>query len=273
MYKQLPYNAVEDFSFISMLTENPFILVTYPDHPAKTIADVIKTAQADPGKLTYATAGNGTGMHLASELLVSMGKAKIQHVPYRGSPQAITDLIAKRVDFQMDTPQLLLPFLSDRRVRAIAVTGPLTLVLERPDGVEYRRATVGDQGLGGRSFSAPLNAAAASGTWRVRAFTDPKRPAVGETTFMVEDYVADRMEFELSSSAARMSREGDTPIALSGRYLYGAPAGDLTLEGEVTISAANWPACRANRKQQSRSSTPRGREPATTTGGTREGWA
>jgi tripartite-type tricarboxylate transporter receptor subunit TctC len=124
MYKQLPYNAVEDFSFISMLTENPFILVTYPDHPAKTIADVIKTAQADPGKLTYATAGNGTGMHLASELLVSMGKAKIQHVPYRGSPQAITDLIAKRVDFQMDTPQLLLPFLSDGRVRAIAVTGP-----------------------------------------------------------------------------------------------------------------------------------------------------
>ncbi|MBX9843831.1 MAG: tripartite tricarboxylate transporter substrate binding protein [Xanthobacteraceae bacterium] len=124
MYKQLAYNAVNDFSFISMLTENPFILVTYPDHPAKTLADVVKAAQADPGKLTYATAGNGTGMHLASELLVSMGALKIQHVPYRGSPQAITDLIAKRVDFQMDTPQLLLPFLSDGRVRAIAVTGP-----------------------------------------------------------------------------------------------------------------------------------------------------
>jgi tripartite-type tricarboxylate transporter receptor subunit TctC len=124
MYKQLANNAVNDFTFISMLTENPFILVTYPDHPAKTVADVVKAAQADPGKLTYATAGNGTGMHLASELLVSMGALKIQHVPYRGSPQAITDLIAKRVDFQMDTPQLLLPFLSDGRVRAIAVTGP-----------------------------------------------------------------------------------------------------------------------------------------------------
>ena len=97
--------------FISMLTENPFILVTYPDHPAKTVADVIKAAQADPAKLTYATAGNGTGMHLASELLVAMAKIKIQHIPYRGSPQAITDLIAKRVDFQVDTPQVLLPFL------------------------------------------------------------------------------------------------------------------------------------------------------------------
>ena len=55
LYKQLSYNVVDDFTFISMLTENPFILVTYPDHPAKTVADVIKAAQADPGKLTYAT--------------------------------------------------------------------------------------------------------------------------------------------------------------------------------------------------------------------------
>jgi tripartite-type tricarboxylate transporter receptor subunit TctC len=123
MRKQLAYDAVKDFSFISMLTENPFIFVTYPDHPAKTIADLIKSAHATPGKLTCATAGIGTGMHLAFELFASMAHAKIQHVPYRGSPQAITDLIAKRVDFQVDTPQLLLPFLSDGRVRPLAVTG------------------------------------------------------------------------------------------------------------------------------------------------------
>jgi len=123
LYKQLPYNAVDDFTFISMLTENPFIMVTYPDHPAKTVADVIKAAQADPGKMTYATAGNGTGMHLASELLTAMAKVKIQHVPYRGSPQAITDLLAKRVDFQIDTPQVLLPFIADNRLRALAITG------------------------------------------------------------------------------------------------------------------------------------------------------
>jgi tripartite-type tricarboxylate transporter receptor subunit TctC len=124
IYKQLPYNAVDSFSFISMLTDFPFILVTYPDHPARTVADVIKSAQADPGKLTCATAGNGTGMHLAFELFVAMANAKIQHIPYRGSPQGITDLLAKRVDFQVDTPAVLMPFISDGRLRPIGVTGP-----------------------------------------------------------------------------------------------------------------------------------------------------
>ncbi len=123
IYKKLPYDAVNDFSFISMLTDFPFILVTYPDHPAKSVADVVKSAQADPGKLTCATAGNGTGMHLAFELFSAMAKAKIQHVPYRGSPQGITDLLAQRVDFQVDTPAVLMPFLSDKRLRPIAVTG------------------------------------------------------------------------------------------------------------------------------------------------------
>lgn len=124
IYKQLSYNAVDSFSFISMLTDFPFILVTYPGHPAKTVADVIKAAQADEGKLTCATAGNGTGMHLAFELFVAMAKAKIQHIPYRGSPQGITDLLAKRVDFQVDTPAVLMPFISDGRLRPIGVTGP-----------------------------------------------------------------------------------------------------------------------------------------------------
>ena len=107
-----------------MLTDFPFILVTHPNHPAKTVADVIRMAQADPGKLICATAGNGTGMHLALELFISMGKVKIQHVPYRGSPQAITDLMAERFDFQMDTPTALLPFINDGKLRAIGVTGP-----------------------------------------------------------------------------------------------------------------------------------------------------
>lgn len=124
IYKQLPYNTAEDFSFISMLTDFPFILVTHPNHPAKTVADVIRMAQADPGKLICATAGNGTGMHLALELFISMAKAKIQHVPYRGSPQAITDLMAERFDFQMDTPTALLPFINDGKLRVIGLTGP-----------------------------------------------------------------------------------------------------------------------------------------------------
>ena len=124
IYNKLPYDAVSDFTFISMLTDFPFILVTYPDHPAKSVADVIKSAQAHEGKLTCATAGNGTGMHLAFELFASMANAKLQHVPYRGSPQAITDLLGQRVDFQVDTPAALMPLLKEGKLRAIAITGP-----------------------------------------------------------------------------------------------------------------------------------------------------
>jgi tripartite-type tricarboxylate transporter receptor subunit TctC len=124
IYNKLPYDAVEDFSFVGMLTDFPFILATYPDHPARSVADVIASAQANEGKLTCATAGNGTGMHLAFELFAAMAKAKIQHVPYRGSPQAITDLLGKRIDLQVDTPAALMPLIRSGELRAIAITGP-----------------------------------------------------------------------------------------------------------------------------------------------------
>ena len=116
---------------------------------------------------------------------------------------------------------------------------PVTMVVERPDGVEYRRTVLPDQGLGGRTLTVPLVPSAPTGTWRVRTFTDPKRPAVGETTFMVEDYVPDRLEFNLASTAKAISRTAPSEITIDGRYLYGAPAAKLELEGEVTVKAAN----------------------------------
>jgi uncharacterized protein YfaS (alpha-2-macroglobulin family) len=97
---------------------------------------------------------------------------------------------------------------------------------------------VPDQGIGGRSLSVPINSAASTGTWRVRAFTDPKRPAVGEATFLVEDYVADRLEFDLAAPSGQISRDAPTRITVDGRYLYGAPASNLDLEGEVLIRLA-----------------------------------
>jgi uncharacterized protein YfaS (alpha-2-macroglobulin family) len=119
-----------------------------------------------------------------------------------------------------------------------ALATPLTLVVERPDGVEYRRTVVPDQGVGGRALSVPLVASAPTGTWRVRAFADPKRPPVGEAAFMVEDYVPDRLEFELASNAKGVSRTTPAEITVDGRYLYGAPAAKLELEGEMVIALA-----------------------------------
>ena len=123
--------------------------------------------------------------------------------------------------------------------QGVAVPGvPLTLVVVRPDGVEYRRTVVPDQGLGGRALSVPLVSSAPTGTWRVRAFVDPKRPPAGEASFMVEDYVPDRLEFELASKAKGISRASAAELTVDGRYLYGAPAARLELEGEVVVSPA-----------------------------------
>ena len=126
-----------------------------------------------------------------------------------------------------------------RDAQGVAALGvPMTLVVERPDGVEYRRAVVQDQGIGGRSLSVPITASSSTGTWRVRAYTDPKRPAIGETTFMVEDYVPDRLEFTLGSPQTRITRAVPAEITVEGKFLYGAPASNLQLEGEINIAPA-----------------------------------
>jgi alpha-2-macroglobulin len=118
-----------------------------------------------------------------------------------------------------------------------AVTGgPLTLVIERPDGVEFRRAVLTDQGAGGRSLAVPLNSAVPTGTWRARAFTDPKGAAVGETTFMVEDYVPDRVEFDLTSKDRLIKAEAPVELKVDGHFLYGAPASGLRLEGDLLVA-------------------------------------
>ena len=121
-----------------------------------------------------------------------------------------------------------------------AVTGgPLTLVIERPDGVEFRRALLADQGAGGRSMTLPLNSAVPTGTWRVRAFTDPKGSSVGETTFMVEDYVPERIEFDLSSKDKQIKAEVPVELKVDGHFLYGAPASGLQLEGDMLVAPAS----------------------------------
>src|SRR6185369_13346290 len=104
---------------------------------------------------------------------------------------------------------------------------PLTLVIERPDGVEFRRAVLPDQGAGGRTFAVPLNSAVPTGTWRARAFTDPKGSAVGETTFMVEDYIPERIEFDLTAKEKAIKAETPVELKVAGKFLYGAPASGL----------------------------------------------
>jgi tripartite-type tricarboxylate transporter receptor subunit TctC len=124
IYKSLPYKPVDDFTWVGMLTDFPFVFVTYPDHPAKNLAEFIRMAKTQENKLLCATAGNGTGMHLALELFAATAGIKIQHVPYRGSPQAATDLLGKRVDAVMDNMTVVAEMVRDGRMRAFGITGP-----------------------------------------------------------------------------------------------------------------------------------------------------
>jgi alpha-2-macroglobulin len=144
---------------------------------------------------------------------------------------------AERGVYRSNETVYLTALLRDGLGNAIA-GGPLTLVIERPDGVEFRRAVLADQGAGGRSLAVPLNSAVPSGTWRVRAFTDPKGSAVGETTFMVEDYVPERLEFDLSSKDKLIKADAPVELKVDGHFLYGAPASNLQLEGDMLVAPA-----------------------------------
>ena len=156
----------------------------------------------------------------------------------RPAPNGLDAFVyAERGVYRSGETAYLTAFLRDTR-GAAALVVPLTLVVERPDGVEFRRVAVADQGLGGHALALALPASAPTGTWHVRAFTDPKRPAVGETSFLVEDYVPDRIEFDLTSPSGHISQKVPAKVGVAGRFLYGAPAAGLDLEGEVTIAAA-----------------------------------
>ena len=120
--KSLPYRTIDDFAMISLLTEYPFVLVTYADHPIRTLPDLIDMARSRPAPLLFGSAGNGSLQHLAGELLAKTVSATFQHVPYRGSAQAITDLIARRIDFIVDSPTAELEFIRAGQLRALAVT-------------------------------------------------------------------------------------------------------------------------------------------------------
>ncbi|ODS01688.1 alpha-2-macroglobulin [Methyloceanibacter superfactus] len=126
-----------------------------------------------------------------------------------------------------------------RNGEGVAVDGVnLTLVMERPDGIEYRRTVVPDEGIGGRALNVPLIASAPTGTWRVQVYSDPKQSAIGTTSFLVEDYVPERLAFDLSTEAKTLSPSAPAEISLDGRFLYGAPASGLAIDGEVNIIKA-----------------------------------
>jgi uncharacterized protein YfaS (alpha-2-macroglobulin family) len=157
----------------------------------------------------------------------------------RETPDSGADafVYAERGVYRSSETVYLTALLRDGKGNAMTGT-PLTMVVERPDGVEFRRAVLADQGAGGRSLTVPLNSAVPSGTWRVRVFTDPKGESVGETTFMVEDYIPERLEFDVTSNDKVIKADAPVELQVAGRFLYGAPASNLQLEGDMLVAPA-----------------------------------
>ena len=113
---------------------------------------------------------------------------------------------------------------------------PLTLVVKRPDGVEYKRATLADEGLGGRSFAIPLLSGSAAGKWSIEAYADPKGDSIGRVEFLLEDYIPERLDFTLKPAKPIIDPGEPVELSLDARFLYGAPASGLDVTGAIRLA-------------------------------------
>ena len=124
MQAKLPYAWDKAFAPVILVGRGPNVLVVRADSPYKSVKDVIAAAKANPGKLTYASYGNGTSAHLAGEMFTNLAKVDITHVPYKGAGPAITDVLGGQVDMIFGTAAAVAGFVGSGKLRAIGVTSP-----------------------------------------------------------------------------------------------------------------------------------------------------
>jgi tripartite-type tricarboxylate transporter receptor subunit TctC len=122
LYKKLNFNFVRDMAPVGGILRVPNVMIVHPDVPAKTVAEFITYAKANPGKVNMASSGNGTSVHLSGELFMAMTGVKMTHVPYRGSNPALTDMISGQVQVMFDNMPSCLPHIKAGKLRALAVT-------------------------------------------------------------------------------------------------------------------------------------------------------
>jgi tripartite-type tricarboxylate transporter receptor subunit TctC len=123
LLKNAGYTAA-DFAPVAIMTETPSVLVVHPSVQAKTLAELVALAKANPGKLNYSTGGAGTLPHLTAELFKKLTGTQITHVPYHGGGPALADVVAGQVQMTFDTVGTSLGFIRDGRLRALALIGP-----------------------------------------------------------------------------------------------------------------------------------------------------
>jgi tripartite-type tricarboxylate transporter receptor subunit TctC len=158
LYPKLSFDPVASFTMVRAITRVPLVLVVNPALPVKNVQDLIALAKSKPGALTVASAGNGTSNHLAAELFQTMSGTRLVHVPYRGSGQALNDLLGGQVDLMFDNIPSSLPHIKSGKLRALGMTSA-TRSLILPD-----MPTLAESGLPGSEASTITGLGVPAGT-------------------------------------------------------------------------------------------------------------
>jgi tripartite-type tricarboxylate transporter receptor subunit TctC len=122
LYKKLNYDVRTDFAPIALTAVIPLVLMTHPSVPAQNLNDFVQYVKSNPGKVSYGSAGNGNITHLGAFLILQQKGLQANHIPYKGSIPALTDLVGGQTQFMTDTVNSALPFIRDNKLRALAVT-------------------------------------------------------------------------------------------------------------------------------------------------------
>lgn len=158
LFKTLSYDTSKSFVPLSLLTQGPLVIVARPDLPAHNVRELMALAKSAPGKLTFASSGNGQSTHLAAELFNAMAGTRMVHVPYRGSAPAMTDVMGGQTDVMFNTMLSSMPYVRDGKLRAFAVTS----TTRSPAAPEI--PTVAEAGLPGYEATAWNGLMAPAGT-------------------------------------------------------------------------------------------------------------
>ncbi|HEY1325741.1 MAG TPA: tripartite tricarboxylate transporter substrate binding protein [Casimicrobiaceae bacterium] len=158
LHANLPYDPIKDFAPISLVASAPLILVVHPSVPAHSVRELIALAKAQPGKLNYASNGNGSSSHLAAVVFASMTGVDMVHVPYKGLAPALTDLLSGQVQLMFSSVVAILPHVKAGKLRALAVSSRerLSLLPDLP--------TIAEAGVPGYQSSSWYGILAPAGT-------------------------------------------------------------------------------------------------------------
>jgi tripartite-type tricarboxylate transporter receptor subunit TctC len=188
LYPKLPYDPATHFAPISLVAEVPVVLVTNPSFAPKTVAEIVAYAKANPGKVNYGSAGNGSANHLAMEYFQLLTKTDLVHVPYKGTAPAILDLMSGQVSMTMVGAATVLGNIQAGKIRAVAVSSPKRL------DVLPQTPTIVESGLSGFEASPWFGVLAPAGT--------PKEIVTKIHTDLLKAMKSDDMRKSLSTEGA-----------------------------------------------------------------------